>query len=205
MDDIAPSTVLGYGTFGKVVLATHVPTNRPYALKILSKRKVCRFWFPYVGLHNPSRCVCVRAQILELKQQKNVMFERAVLSLGHPFMVRLVQTFQDAKHLYMLMDLVPGGELFSLLGEVGMLSTDHARFYTACVVDVLACLHARRIVYRDIKPENLLVDADGYLRVVDFGFSKHVPGRTFTLCGTPEYLAPEIIVGHGYTIAVDFW
>lgn len=104
-----------------------------------------------------------------MKQQHNVMFERAVMSLGHPFLLKLVQSFQDSKHLYMLTEYVPGGELFSMLADIGRLPISHAQFYTACVVEALSCLHQKMIVYRDIKPENLLIDGQGYIKVVDFG------------------------------------
>lgn len=108
-------------------------------------------------------------QIIQLRQEQNVKFERAVMSLQHPFLLRLVATFQDERFLHMLTEFVPGGELFSLLGQYEFFSVPHTRFYTACVVEGLTVLHHRRIVYRDLKPENLLIDASGYLRIVDFG------------------------------------
>lgn len=108
-------------------------------------------------------------QVLELRQQHNVMFERAVMSIGHPFMAKLLQAFQDRAHLYMLTEFIAGGELFSRLAEEERLPTSHAQFYAACAIEALSCLHARGIVYRDVKPENMLIAADGYLKVVDFG------------------------------------
>jgi cGMP-dependent protein kinase len=114
----------------------------------------------------PLPCV---PQVIKLRQQHNVKFERAVMSLQHPFLLRLVRTFQDDRFLHMLTEFVPGGELFSLLGQYESFSLPHTRFYTACVVEGLTQLHERCIVYRDLKPENLLIDAQGYLRIVDFG------------------------------------
>nr|AFD36235.1 protein kinase C6 [Acanthamoeba castellanii] len=105
----------------------------------------------------------------------------------------------------MLMDYVIGGELFSYLRRAGRFANDTARMYAAMVVMALEHLHAKNILYRDLKPENLLIDKHGYLKICDFGFAKHVEDRTWTLCGTPEYLAPEIIQSKGHGKAVDWW
>jgi len=147
-----------------------------------------------------------KATLLRLNQTRNVVYERAVMAaVRHPFLLRLVATFQDDTKLYMLTDYVHGGELFNLLGDLETLPSYHARFYAACVLCGLAHLHSLGIVYRDLKPENLLIDRQGYIRVVDFGFCKYVgPGeRTYTLCGTPAYIAYEMVKGTGYTHAVD--
>ena len=105
----------------------------------------------------------------------------------------------------MLLELALGGELFSVLREKNRFEEPQSRFYAACVQAAFAYLHDKQIVYRDLKPENLLFDAEGYLKVVDFGFAKHIIDRTWTLCGTPEYLAPEIITNKGHNLAVDWW
>jgi serine/threonine protein kinase len=105
----------------------------------------------------------------------------------------------------MLLSYVPGGELFSHLRRAGRFSPDVTRFYLSTIVLALRHLHAYDIIYRDLKPENLLLDHRGYLRIADFGFAKIVPDRTWTLCGTPEYLAPEIIQSAGHGKAVDWW
>ena len=108
----------------------------------------------------------------------------------------------------MLLEVVQGGELFARLQNsptAGRVSAPEARFYSACVLDALAYLHATSIVYRDLKPENLLIDAEGYLKLVDFGFAKVVKDRTYTVCGTPEYLAPELVLGKGHGAGVDYW
>lgn len=156
-----------------VCCSSAAQTGRPFALKVLSKGRVMAF-----------------------KQQVNVMNEKNVMAMvDHPFVLKLEATFKDPDNLYMLLELVQGGELFSLLAnqETGRLSSSHSRFYAANVVLALECLHSMDILYRDLKPENMLLDAEGYIKVVDMGFAKVVKsGRTYTLCGTPEYLAPEV-------------
>lgn len=114
-------------------------------------------------------------------------------------------TWQDETNLYMLMDYVIGGELFTYLRRAGRFTHETARMYAAMVVLALEHLHSKNILYRDLKPENLLIDKQGYLKICDFGFAKHVEDRTWTLCGTPEYLAPEIIQSKGHGKAVDWW
>ena len=107
----------------------------------------------------------------------------------------------------MLMEYVSGGELFGYLRNVQRIPTKHARMYLAELVLALEYLHENNIVYRDLKPENILIDANGYLKMTDFGFAKKLKPdeKTFTLCGTPEYLAPEIIQGQGHSYTVDWW
>ncbi|GAB9466740.1 hypothetical protein Gpo141_00004106, partial [Globisporangium polare] len=144
------------------------------------------------------------------KQQKNVMNEKNIMAqCNHPFILKLHQTYNDWDNLYFLLDFVQGGELYSYLhcspNSPRLLENDHARFFASNVLMAIEYLHDRDIVYRDLKPENLLLDADGYLKVIDFGFAKVVEDRTYTLCGTPEYLAPEVILGTGYNRGVDYW
>mmetsp|Transcript_17924 Transcript_17924/g.39540 ORF Transcript_17924/g.39540 Transcript_17924/m.39540 type:complete len:267 (-) Transcript_17924:7-807(-) len=129
-----------------------------------------------------------------------------LLSCDHPFILGLYKTFKDKHSLYLLLEVVLGGELFTLLHiRGGALSNSDARFYAACVVDAMEYLHSRKIVYRDLKPENLMIDDKGYIKVVDFGFAKIVEDKTYTLCGTPEYLSPELVLGRGHNKAADNW
>lgn len=184
-EDLDILRTLGAGTFGRVKLVRHRPTNRPFALKILQK-----------------------AQVVSYGQQRNVMNERNVLmAIDHPFVLKLETTFKDANCLYMLLELVQGGELFTYLAntKLGYVPVDDARFYAACVLSGLEALHEQSILYRDLKPENMLIDAAGYIKIVDMGFAKVVKDRSYTLCGTPEYLAPELVLGQGHYKGVDYW
>ncbi|KAG6035677.1 hypothetical protein E4U41_005957 [Claviceps citrina] len=195
---------LGTGTFARVCLVR--PSNAPatpleddttgnaevYALKILRK-----------------------TEVIKLKQVDHVRHERSVLAdvAGHPFITNLVASFSDHDCLYMLLDYVPGGELFSYLRKSRRFDESTARFYAAEIVLILEYLHEQQggVAYRDLKPENLLLDQHGHIKLVDFGFAKRLgyngrhPVETYTLCGTPEYLAPEVIQNKGHTTAVDWW
>eukprot|EP00479_Gromia_sphaerica_P010907 TRINITY_DN5182_c0_g1_i1.p1 TRINITY_DN5182_c0_g1~~TRINITY_DN5182_c0_g1_i1.p1 ORF type:complete len:178 (+),score=18.89 TRINITY_DN5182_c0_g1_i1:310-843(+) len=104
-----------------------------------------------------------------------------------------------------LLEVSLGGELFSLLRNKTVFSENTSRFYAACVVEAFECMHSKNIVYRDLKPENLLLDENGYLKVQILGFAKVVKDRTWTLCGTPDYLAPEVVSGQGHAKGVDWW
>jgi len=180
---------VGTGTFGRVLLVrlrredTSLEPNRFFAMKILSKSEVVR-----------------------LRQAEHVNSERYILArVRHPFIVDLYATFQDRLNIYMLLSYVPGGELFTHLRRAGRFTPDVTRFYLATIILALKFLHSYNVVYRDLKPENLLLDSQGYLRLTDFGFAKRVDDRTWTLCGTPEYLAPEIIRNEGHGKAADWW
>lgn len=177
--------ILGVGTFGKVWLVSHRKTMKPYALKMLSKREI-------IGHH----------QVEGVIREKNIMS-----SIDHPFVVNLVNTFQDEHFLYMLIEVVQGGELFSVIHTEDRdgIPNASARFYAACILESLSHLHHRNICYRDLKPENILIDSKGYGVLVDLGFAKVVMDKTYTLCGTPEYLAPEIILSKGHDKGVDYW
>ena len=183
--DLVKFRILGVGSFGKVWLASHKKTGKPYALKMLNKR-----------------------EIIENNQVEGVIREKNIMtSIDHPFVITLISTFQDDKHLYMLLELVQGGELFSVIHTESRdgIPNPNSRFYAACILESLAHLHHRHITYRDLKPENILIDALGYCVLVDLGFAKIVMDKTYTLCGTPEYLAPEIILSKGHDKGVDYW
>lgn len=152
--------------------------------------------------------------MIKLKQIDHVRHERAILGevSGHPFITNLLASFSDRESLYLLLDYVPGGELFSYLRKFRRFDEKMARFYAAEIVLVLEYLHEQQggVAYRDLKPENLLLDEEGHIKLVDFGFAKRLGGQdgaseTYTLCGTPEYLAPEVIHNKGHTTAVDWW
>lgn len=177
-------TWIGTGTFGVTKLCRHRQTGLYYCMKIMSKQR-----------------------IVDLKQQQHVRAERQVLSMvKHPFLCSLFSSFQDDYSLYLVMDYVQGGELFAhIRASSGGLPESTVRFYAAEIVLALEYLHSYKIVHRDLKPENLLLDKRGHIRVVDFGFSKIIEDKTFTVCGTPEYIAGEIISGRGHGMAVDYW
>lgn len=183
LEDFEKLTTLGTGTFGRVRLVRLRTTGRFFAMKILKK-----------------------SEIIRLKQVEHIRSEKAVLTeVRHPFIVCLYRTFQDPISLYMVMDYAAGGEVFSHLRKAGRFTNDVAKIYAAEIVLALEALHSRDIVYRDLKPENLLLDERGHIKITDFGFAKKVVDRTWTLCGTPEYLAPEIIQSKGHGKAVDWW
>lgn len=147
-----------------------------------------------------------KAEVVRLKQVEHINSEKEILAqINHPFLVNLYCTFQDDRNLYMLLEYVVGGELFSHLRRAGKFSNETTMIYAGEIVLALEYLHSLDIIYRDLKPENLLLDEEGHIRITDFGFAKKVEDRTWTLCGTPEYLAPEIIQSKGHGKAVDWW
>jgi len=147
-----------------------------------------------------------KAEIIRLKQVDHIISENTILSnINHPFLIKMQGFSQDERFLYIILEFVQGGELFTYLRNLGKLENDEACFYGSQVVCMFEYLHAKNIVYRDLKPENILISADGYLKLTDFGFAKYVDGRTYTLCWTPEYLAPEILLNKGHGKPVDWW
>ena len=147
-----------------------------------------------------------KSNIMKQKQGDHIQNEFLVLSqINHPFIVSFQGMAQDDKYLFLGLEFVRGGELFMYLREKGRLEINQAMFYAAQVASIFEYLHGRNIIYRDLKPENLLVDEKGYLKLTDFGFAKIVEDRTYTLCGTPEYLAPEMLLHKGHGKPVDWW
>nr|AAB30032.1 cAMP-dependent protein kinase C subunit [Blastocladiella emersonii, Peptide, 424 aa] [Blastocladiella emersonii] len=181
--DLELRQTLGTGSFGRVHLVRLRSTGKYYAMKVLKK-----------------------AEVVKHKQVEHTLNEKGILEqIDHPFLVALHSSFQDSANLYMVMEYVTGGELFTYLRRSQRFSNNVAKFYAAEVVLAFEYLHSKDIIYRDLKPENLLLDAQGHVKITDFGFAKHVPDITWTLCGTPDYLAPEIIQSRGYGRAVDWY
>nr|BAN66257.1 protein kinase domain containing protein [Babesia bovis] len=177
---------LGTGGFGRVILAIPKGMNgitEPCAIKRLKKHS-----------------------LIVQKQVDHVVSEKKLLSsVNHPFIVNMLGTFKDPHYLYIVMECVFGGDFFGYLRSVDKLESESAMFYAAQITCIFDYMHSHNIIYRDLKPENLLVGSDGYLKLTDFGFAKVVELRTYTLCGTPEYLAPEILLNKGHGKAVDWW
>ena len=119
--------------------------------------------------------------------------------------MKLVKTAKDEKRIYFITEYVRGMDLFDVLREMGLLSNEDSMFYIGSLIEILQYLHERDIIYRDLKPENVMIDHEGYLKLIDFGTAKILSGRTYTVVGTPHYMAPEIIVGKGYGSQADIW
>jgi len=190
LDDFELLRVLGKGSFGKVFLVRLIATGGVYALKVLKKSEVVR-----------------RRQVEHTKAERRIMG-----GIDHPFVVALRFAFQTEDKLYMVTDYCKGGELFFHLKKLRTFPEPMVRFFAAELVCALSHLHSLDIVYRDLKPENVLLDEDGHVHITDFGLSKDDvsdPRGATTFCGTPEYLAPEMLINRksreGYGKAVDWW
>ncbi|KAI8077923.1 kinase-like domain-containing protein [Gilbertella persicaria] len=184
-DDFQTLCVLGRGAFGKVFLVKHEKSKELYAMKVLKKASL----------------------VLHGRQATQAKTERQILEeVRHPFIVKLCYAFQTPTELHMILDYAVGGELFRHLDHEGMFSEDMVVFYAAEICCALDHLHSLGIMYRDLKPENCLLDMEGHIVLTDFGLSKvAVDGKTNTICGTAEYMAPEILKGLEYDITVDWW
>ncbi|KAI0979613.1 hypothetical protein GJ496_007362, partial [Pomphorhynchus laevis] len=179
---------VGKGSYGKVYLARHKSEDKIYAVKVLDKSHIKR-----------------KNEIKHVMAERNVM----VRVIDHPFLVKMHYSFQTIDKLYFVVDFINGGELFYHLQIEQVFSETRARFYSAEIISAIGCLHSHGVIYRDLKPENILLDSEGHIKLTDFGLCKEgmmsSTERTNTFCGTPEYLAPEIIRKKPYTRAVDWW
>jgi len=184
LDRLEEVGLLGTGALGAVTLVKDKQTHRHFALKAVSK-----------GL------------IMQMQTPQAMQKEKLVLQTTRsPFLIRLAATFNTAYYLYFLMELALGGELYTIYRRHGLFgSAAHARFYAACTLRGLEHLHERHIIYRDLKTENLLLGNNGYCKLTDFGMATFTKGHAYTLCGTPEYMAPEVISCTGHSAAADWW
>ncbi len=170
LDDFDLDRTIGTGSFGRVMIVYNKrDRSQRYAMKMLKKDN-----------------------IVKMKQVEHTLNEKKILaSIDFPFVVKLAFSFKDNSNLYMVLEYVSGGEMFTHLRRTGRYSEENACFYASQIVLTFEYLHYLNIVYRDLKPENVLYDSSGYIKITDFGFAKTIKDRTWTLCGTPEYLAPE--------------
>lgn len=175
---------LGKGSYGRVYFARHKTSGAEVALKVQSKRSV-----------------------IKKDSVSNVLAEKHIQAcmIRFDFVVHLLYHFKDSANLYLALEYLHGGDFFHLLKTRDKLDEEESRFYAANVILAVEFLHSVDILYRDLKPENILIDAAGYLKVSDFGFAKKCSGKTYSLCGTPEYLAPEIVSMRPYGKSVDVW
>jgi len=194
-------SILGSGTYGNVFLATYengskeYKDRKRYAVKKLSKNNIDK------------------NNIKQIMDEKNILLE-----MDNPFILRLYGTCQTDNELCLITELVECGELFTAIYEDEKLSHESCVFYSACIILALDHIHSKGVIFRDLKPENIMIDSLGYPRIVDFGLTKHLPyleicddgtirkkTHCMTICGTPEYFAPEIIFNDGYNQMVDVW
>ena len=183
LKDLIFKLQLGTGNYGNVCLVRNKKNKFPYAIKAIS-----------------------RNQINQEQLHENLELERSILlKIDHPFIVKLVKSLKDEKNIYFLMEYIKGKELFDVIRDIGLLSKLQTQFYGASLMLSVDYLHERKIVFRDIKPENVIVNQSGYIKLIDFGTSKEIIDRTNTIIGTPHYMAPEVILGEGYSFQVDIW
>lgn len=183
ISDFEQIKVLGTGAFGAVHLSRRKSDNTFWAIKSLSKANLIE-----------------RKQVGHMKNELNLLN-----SVTSQYIVNMIGTNQDSRFIYICMEFVKGGEFFTYLRNVNKLPRKMASIYAAQVTLMFEYLHKYNIAYRDLKPENLLIDPHGFLKLTDFGFAKITKERTYTICGTPDYLAPEILLSQGHGTSVDWW
>jgi serum/glucocorticoid-regulated kinase 2 len=185
LSDFTIKKVIGRGSFGKVFLVQKKNTDEVFAMKSLRKDVIIEY-----------------DQVESTKLEKDIL-----LQADHPFLVGMSYVFQTDQKIFFVMRFVRGGELFSHLRQVTRFPEDRAKFYAIQVAMALGHLHSKKIIYRDLKPENILMDEDGYICLTDFGLAKVLEGnaQAYSFCGTPDYLAPEILVERGHSFPVDWW
>ena len=185
-DDFEPLKLLGTGSFGRVLLVRLKRNNKLYAMKVLSKTFIKK-----------------RHQEEHTKTERDLM-----VKINSPFVINIKFAFQDISKLYIVTEFMQGGDMFFHLHEIGKFNDERAKFYFIELTLALEFLHKNNMVYRDLKPENILMDSEGHIKIADFGLSKildSMDDTAYTLCGTPQYLAPEVLKKKGYNKNVDWW
>lgn len=177
--------LLGEGAFGKVFIVKNCLNNKIYAMKVISKKLLQK-----------------KNHILYMKSERELLTK-----INHPFIISLKFAFQTNTKLFLVMNLLNGGELFYHLRKRGLITQTQTKFYAGEIILAIEFLHSKEIVHRDLKPENILLDSYGHICVTDFGLAKEIEFSTElrTLCGTSEYMAPEMLTRNGYGKAVDWW
>lgn len=186
LDDLVGDVIIGTGIYGIVKRVNpKIHPNKYFALKVIHKSKV----------NNEASKKCII-------NERNIL-----ISINHPFILKLLRTYQDQLYIYFLEEYAEAGDLRTLLSSYQdhKFSLDLATFFIANLILALEYLHFNKIIHRDLKPENLMLMTNGYLKLGDFGNAKIIPDRTFTLCGTPEYIAPELWLNKGHGIPADYW
>ncbi len=184
INDFEKLETVGLGSFGRVRLCKYKKNSKIYVMKILKK-----------------------IEIIKQKQVDHVFSEYNILSaINHPFIVTLIGlNFENPQYLYLILEYIQGGELFTLLRSKNTFPLEQAKFYIAHIITIFEYLHSKNIIYRDLKPENILINKNGYIKVADFQLAKEIGDRTYTMCGTPGYMAPEMILCKGHGLSVDWW
>ncbi|KAF6203721.1 hypothetical protein GE061_002054 [Apolygus lucorum] len=176
--------IIGHGNFGNVFLAVHNREMKQYAVKVMDKEKLVN-----------------SGNVGNAYREK-----QALVNMDHPFVISCKYFFMDKSHVYLATPYVSGGDLYHYIMWSGQApNEDVARFYSAQIVLALEYLHGLQVIHRDLKPENLMIDDRGYLKLIDFGYCSVFKGLNFTICGTRQYMAPEMLAGKGYGRSVDYW
>ena len=185
LNDFQIKKVIGRGSFGKVFLVQKKSDGQVYAMKSLNKHTILDY-----------------DQVESTKLEKDIL-----LKADHPFLVGMSYVFMTEQKIFFVMKFVRGGELFMHLRQAQRFTEERAKFYSIQVAMALGHLHDQQIIYRDLKPENILMDDNGYICLTDFGLAKVLDKgqQAFSFCGTPDYLAPEILVEKGHSFPVDWW
>ena len=183
LKDLSYYMKLGSGSYGNVSLVKSDKNKFFYAIKNISNKQIL-----YGQLH------------LNLELERSIL-----LQIDHPFIVKLVKTMKDKQYIYFLMDYIKGKELFDVIRDIGLLNKFQTQFYGASIMLAIQYLHERKFIFRDIKPENIIVKTNGYIKLIDFGMAKILKDKTNSIVGTPQYMAPEIILGDYYSFEIDYW
>ena len=174
---------LGSGNFGSVNLVRNKKNKYLYAIKALNLEQI--------KIENLEECVEVERDVL--------------LKIDHPFIMKMVKYLKNDTYIFFINEYIKGKELWEVIRDIGLLNKEQTQYYGASILLAIDYLHKQKIIYRDIKPENVMVSIKGYIKIIDFGTVKEIQDRTSTIIGTSHYMAPEITKGEGYSFQVDIW